>query len=453
MERKPGGHELFSEMFHPAPAVPVRGISVDELRAVCSVVKKFIVRCPDIPCKLLFGVAVIFSVFTDAEMLQPDTKITLPQQKIRCIGFIGPGQVIGVNLLIEVVNPVQIQEIRNLHLLMGPQDFRPQGHHPSAPRTDHFPLVFIEIALQCGPVLPCKVREILLHVSSLIRSVKICSEEKEQIMDSTRIPHDRFGEIVTSNTIERASVNDFRSVLRLPPQNCVASGVKRPDRAGNLQFPVDMRAELPDCLVREGDDKNGFRRNSLSLDQIAHFGRKGRCLPRPGPCDDQHIILIRQDHSALILIERDCRIDRIQDMVEVFFFLRQFFREELLVEFPDDPFRVFPAEKNSPDSLLRPLRSPAFPSAEFREGPGRFQISEKCQCARKFPDPVPVITSGDIVIRVFQLFQKSIEFEQAQCFGVAVAGLFSPGLRMTVAGLPGAVRFLPDGNKHEEAGP
>ena len=140
-------------------------------------------------------------------------------------------------------------------------------------------------------------------------------------------------------------------------------------------------------------------------------------------------------------------------MVEVFFFFRQFFREELLVEFPDDPFGVFPAEKNSPDSLLRPLRSPAFPSAELREGPGRFQISEKCQCARKFPDPVPVITSGNIMIRVFQLFQKSIEFEQAQCFGVAVAGLFSPGLRMTVAGLPGAVRFLPDGNKHEEAGP
>ena len=227
-------------------------------------------------------------------------------------------------------------------------------------------------------------------------------------MDSTRIPHDRFGEIVTSNTVESASVNDFRSVLRLPPQNCVARGVKRPDRAGNLQLPVDMRAELPDCLVREGDDKNGFRRNSLSLDQITHFGRKGRRLSRPGSCDDEHIILIRQDHSALVLIERDRRIDRIQDMVEVFFFLRQFFREELFVEFSDDPLGIFPAEKNSPDGLLRPLRSPAFPSAELREGPGRFQISEKCQCVRKFPDPVPVITSGNIMIRVFQLFQESI---------------------------------------------
>ncbi len=136
-------------MLHPAPAVPVRGIGVDELRAVCPVVKEFIVRSPDILRKLLFGVAVIFSVLTDAEMLQPDTKITLSQQKIRCIGLIRPGQVIWINLFIGVVDPVQIQEIRDLHLLMGPQDFRPQGHHPSAPRTDHFPLVFIEIALQC----------------------------------------------------------------------------------------------------------------------------------------------------------------------------------------------------------------------------------------------------------------------------------------------------------------
>ena len=69
---------------------------------------------------LVLGIAVIPSVFRNAKMFNVRNMFTLADDEIRSIWFSGKEDIIWIHRFVLIIDPIQIQEVGDLNLLIGP---------------------------------------------------------------------------------------------------------------------------------------------------------------------------------------------------------------------------------------------------------------------------------------------------------------------------------------------
>ncbi len=95
------------------------------------------------------------------------------------------------------------------------------------------------------------------------------------------------------------------------------------DRTRDPQVVLNACPQFLHCLVGKGNDQDLFRLYSLSIHQISDLGCHRSRLARARAGDDQTVVLVGQDHTPLGIVETDQWIHRIQNMVQIVFFIYQ----------------------------------------------------------------------------------------------------------------------------------
>ena len=80
------------------------------------------IDCILVGLQALCVIAAVLAVPGDSEVLDIDLPVPLPDQEIRRIGLAGQLDVVAVDRLINIVDPVAVEKIGNLYLLGRPQD-------------------------------------------------------------------------------------------------------------------------------------------------------------------------------------------------------------------------------------------------------------------------------------------------------------------------------------------
>ena len=81
------------------------------------------------------------------------------------------------------------------------------------------------------------------------------------------------------------------------------------DGAIDFQRLIDLVLKFSNGFVGEGYDKNLLGLNALLLDQVLHFGGHCGSLSGSCTCHYQHIVLVRENHLALLFVQGDGGID------------------------------------------------------------------------------------------------------------------------------------------------
>ncbi len=81
------------------------------------------------------------------------------------------------------------------------------------------------------------------------------------------------------------------------------------DGAIDFQCLVNLVLKFSNGFIGKRDDKNLLGFDSLLLDQVLHFGGHRGSLSCSCAGHYQHIVLVCEDHLALLFIQRDCWID------------------------------------------------------------------------------------------------------------------------------------------------
>ena len=315
--------QLLLQMLRQRPAVPVAGEGIDQFRPVPAVEQDFLIDGVLIGLESFFIIAAVLSVPRDSKVLDVDFSVALPDQEIRCIWLSRQFDVIAVDGLIDIVDSIAVKEIGDLHLLGGSQDLVADGDFLFSLRVHDLGAVFVQFTAHGGIAHLRDPTEKSLQVLLIQRGVKIRGEKEDQAVHHPRILQNFTAQIVPHDKELFVGVHDIDPLRILHMQNGIARRVEGTDGTGNPQIFLYARPQFLHGLVGKGNDENLLRLNSLSVHQIFNLGRHGGRFSRPGASNDQTVVLIRQDHPPLGVIEPDLRIHCIEHMVQVVLLLPQ----------------------------------------------------------------------------------------------------------------------------------
>ena len=320
LQLKPGVQELLLQMLQHRSPVPVGGKRIDQFRPVLPVQKDLVIDCLLVAFQRVPGIPVIPAVLRDPEVLNVGCLLALHDPEVRGIGLARILNMVRIQRFILVVQGMQIQEIGNLDLFTRAQ-------HLALDRY-HFPRLHIQDLLLIGIQFPAhghepgagNMIEECIQVLALKRRIKICAEKKDQPVDHAFIAQHRAAQVIPDHIIQPAFFHNVHFLRVLLMHDGIPGRVERGNGTGKLQLILDMLSEFIHGLVRKGDDQDLGRVNPLAFHQIPDLGRHGCRLPGTGACHHQAVVLIGQNHLALIVIQPDARITGIQNMIQILLF-------------------------------------------------------------------------------------------------------------------------------------
>ena len=147
----------------------------------------FIVDSLFIRCKLIFAKAVIFTVLRYSKMLYISNFIPLTNNKVGSIRLASKLNVVFVKRLVFVIDIIQIQEVGNLHLLIGTHNFALNSYRLLGTNIHYLLLKLIQITAQGGKIRFRYLVEEVVEVIPLVWSIEIGRKEQYQIVDEAFI--------------------------------------------------------------------------------------------------------------------------------------------------------------------------------------------------------------------------------------------------------------------------
>ena len=96
------------------------------------------------------------------------------------------------------------------------------------------------------------------------------------------------------------------------------------DLRGNLESLVNALLQFADCLSGIGNNDDLFRMDALFLHQIFDLSRHSGSLTGTGTCNQQAMVIIRNNRTALFFIQFDYGINILKNMIKVILFLFQY---------------------------------------------------------------------------------------------------------------------------------
>ena len=104
-----------------------------------------------------------------------------------------------------------------------------------------------------------------VQILAFIRSIKVRSKEKNQVVDGTFIPKDGFPEIILHHIIELAVIDDIQLLWIMDMENRITGRMERRNRALYMKISNNTLLQLIYGLICKRDNQNLFWINLLLL--------------------------------------------------------------------------------------------------------------------------------------------------------------------------------------------